>query len=71
MLEHTQTLGAVAERRITRQRDPLSSHIKSANDARSLIARAECAMQNDDKDEARMLIAEAVRKLNGILHETR
>lgn len=29
MLEHTQTLGAVAERRITRQRDPLCLLISS------------------------------------------
>ncbi len=71
MLDRTQTLGAVAEQHVTRLRPPLSSHIKAANDSRSLIARAECAMQNDDKDEARMLIAEAARKLNGILYETR
>ena len=71
MLEHTQTIGAVAEQHVTRLRHPLSSHIKAANDSRSLIARAECAMQNDDRDEVRMLIAEAARKLNGILYETR
>lgn len=71
MLDRTQTLGAVAEQHVTLPTPPLSSHIKAANDSRSLIARAECAMQNDDKDEARMLIAEAARKLNGILYETR
>ena len=62
--------GAVSGRRITILRPPLYQHIKTANEARSVIARLEYAMQHGDRGTASALALMAQKLVGELVQAT-
>ena len=67
----TPNFGAVSKQRITIIQPPLYRHIKTANEARSVIARLEYAMQHDRREDARALAIRARQLIGEIIDATK
>lgn len=69
MLMQLPTCGAIGERRITRT-TPSHALVKTLNDARAAVARAEASIHNLQPDEAaRAHIVDAMARLQEVLDE--
>ena len=66
----TPDFGAVSGRRITILRPPLYRHIKTANEARSVIARLEYAMQHGHRETASALALMAQELVSELVQAT-
>ena len=62
--------GAVSARRITVLPPPIYHYVKTSNDARSILARAEYAMQTGDRKHAHALAVQARELVAQIIEAT-
>lgn len=62
--------GAVSKQRITFLPTPIYHHVKTSNDARSILARAEYAMQTGDRKHAHALAVQAGGLIAQIIEAT-
>ena len=62
--------GAVSKQRITILQPPLYRHIKAANEARSVIARLEYAMQQGHRETASALALMAQELVSELVQAT-
>ena len=67
----TPNFGAIAQRRITILPAPLQSHIKTANQARSVIGRLEYALQHDRREDAHALAIRSRQLIGEIIDATK
>ena len=62
--------GAVSKQRITFLPTPIYHYVKTSNDARSILARGEYAMQTGDKKHARAMAVQARELIAQIIEAT-